>query len=424
MLSYQSGQFLQLSNAPRDGDSNILTNAIQCSCSCFVLFVALPLLAAEPDVTTPDSPTTVLDGQNGRPLALDRFRPHSTLIVPESDCSQAKFPVVDVHTHFGFRLHGSHEQLDQYVATMERHNITVSVNMDAKLGDSWLSDAEFVWRDHRERFVQFVFLDMQGTGKDDDPSTWDCHRPDFARRMARHLTDAKRNGASGLKIFKQFGLGYRNPDDSLIAIDDPRWDPIWHACGELGLPVLIHTADPAAFFLPIDANNERWEELRRHPDWSFYGEKFPPRDQLLAARNRVIARHPRTLFIGAHVASSAEDLQQVSQWLATYPNLYVDIASRIGELGRQPYSARKFFLEHADRVLFGTDGPFPEARLRSYWRFLETYDEYFPYSEKEFPPQGFWNIYGLSLPDDVLHKIYHENAARIIPGVRERLENR
>jgi predicted TIM-barrel fold metal-dependent hydrolase len=135
----------------------------------------------------------------------------------------------------------------------------------------------------------------------------------------------------------------------------------------------------------------------------------------------VVERHPKTIFIGAHVASLAEDLATVGDWLEKYPNLNVEIASRIGELGRQPFTARKFFINYQDRVLFGTDGPWPEERIALYWRFLETEDEYFPYSEKDFPPQGFWNIYGVNLPDDVLRKIYSENAARIVPGVKERL---
>jgi predicted TIM-barrel fold metal-dependent hydrolase len=240
--------------------------------------------------------------------------------------------------------------------------------------------------------------------------------------VVQQLTEAKEQGASGLKLFKQFGLGYRNPDGTLMRIDDPRWDPIWKACGTLGFPVLVHTADPIAFFHPIDAANERWEELSRHPEWSFPADKFPSRGQLLAARNRVIARHPKTIFIGAHMANSSEDLATVSQWLDRYPNLYVEPASRIGELGRQPYTARKFCIKYADRILFGTDGPWPEKRLTYYWRFFETLDEYFPYSEKPFPPQGFWRIYGIGLPDAVLRKIYHENAIRLIPGLKQRVE--
>ena len=184
----------------------------------------------------------------------------------------------------------------------------------------------------------------------------------------------------------------------------------------------MHTADPVAFFKPIDANNERWEELSRHPDWSFYGDQFPDRDELLAARNRVVQRHPGTTFIGAHVANNAEDLATVAKWLETYPNLVVEFASRINELGRQPYTARKFLIKFQDRILFGTDGPWPEERLRYYWRFMETYDEYFPYSEKRPLPQGMWRIYGVGLPERVLKKIYFENALRVMPSLKERYE--
>jgi predicted TIM-barrel fold metal-dependent hydrolase len=345
------------------------------------------------------------------------------LRVAKTDLRRAKFPVVDVHTHMRMRWLRDDpvRRLPEYVRTMDEQNIAVCVSLDATLGDVFTEHKRFLWSRSKDRFVLFVNIDWRGRGDPKKPATWDCHREDFARNVARALADAKQQGASGLKLFKQFGLGYRNPDGTLVKIDDRRWDPIWEACGRLGMPVLIHTADPAAFFLPIDETNERWEELRRHPDWSFFGKDFPSREALLAARNRVIARHPKTTFIGAHVANDSEDLRQVGRWLDAYPNLHVDIAARIAELGRAPYTARAFFDRYADRILFATDGPRDPARLRLHWRLLETRDEYFPYSENDFPPQGFWRIYGLDLPDDVLRKVYYENAARIIPGVRERV---
>jgi predicted TIM-barrel fold metal-dependent hydrolase len=363
-----------------------------------------------------------LDGADGRPLALDQFRPESMLKVPHHLPVHAKFPVVDVHTHFQLRLRHSPEQLDEFVATMDRLHIALCVSLDGKLGDDWFDHQHYLWDKYRDRFVIFVHIDWQGTGERDKPETWDCHRADFAHRVVEQLAEAKQRGASGLKVFKGLGLEYRNPDGSLIKIDDPRWDAIWQACGELGLPVLIHTADPAAFFRPIDATNERWEELHRRPEWSFHGDGMPSRESLLVARNNVIARHPQTTFIGAHVANNAEDLAEVGRWLAAYPNLYVEFASRIAELGRQPYTARRFLIEHADRVLFGTDGPQPELRLQRYFQFLETFDESFPYSEKPFPPQGFWQIHGVGLPDDVLRKIYWQNAARLLPEVSQKLQ--
>jgi predicted TIM-barrel fold metal-dependent hydrolase len=363
-----------------------------------------------------------LDGRAGRPLLLENFRPRPMLNVPQHEVPRARFPVVDVHTHFREKFRGTAEELDAWVRLMDQNNIAVCVSLDAKWGELVDEHARLLWARHKDRFVMFANIDWQGAGKADDPASWDCQRPDFGRRTARGLAAAKEHGACGVKIFKGFGLTYKNADGSLIRIDDPRWDEIWQTCGELGLPVLIHVADPAAFFLPIDETNERWEELHRRPDWSFYGPQFPKRDVLFAAFNRVLRRHPKTTFISAHVASNAEDLNAVGQWLETHPNLYVDIASRIAELGRQPFTARRFFLKYQDQILFGTDGPWPQERVRLYWRFLETEDEYFPYSEKPFPPQGLWNIYGLNLPDDVLRKVYHQNAARRIPGVREKLE--
>lgn len=363
-----------------------------------------------------------LDGRDGRPLALPNFRPQSQLVLPRTEMERAKFPVIDIHVHPRRRLRHIPLMLDQFVAVMDQQNIAVCVSLDGQLGEKLEEHKDYLWTKHRDRFAIFANIDWIGDGRRDDPATWACHRPEFGRRMAIALADAKERGAVGLKVFKMLGLSYKNPDGSLIAIDDPRWDPIWQACGELGMPVIIHTADPAAFFQPIDQRNERWEELSRHREWSFYGDEFPSRDELLAARKRVIERHPNTTFIGAHVANNPENLAQVGEWLDEYPNLVVEISSRIAELGRQPRASRAFFLRYQDRIMMGSDGPRPAARLEPYWRFLETADEYFPYAENPFPPQGLWNIYGIDLPDDVLRKVYHENAVRVIPGLREKLE--
>ena len=363
-----------------------------------------------------------LDGVDGRPLAIEQFRPKSQLVLPgQETVARAKFPVVDVHIHGRYKTRHVPEVLDEYVRIMDHHNIAVSVSLDGGLGERFEEHKQYLWTNYRDRFVIFANIDWQGDGDRDDPATWDCQRPDFGRRMAEALADVKRRGASGLKIFKRFGLTYRNPDGSLISIDDPRWDPIWRACGELDLPVIIHTADPVAFFEPVDSRNERWEELRRHPEWSFYGDEFPERQSLLEARNRVIARHPSTRFIGAHVANYPENLAEVGNWLDLYPNLVVEISARLAELGRQPNTARAFFLKYQDRILFGTDGPRSPGRLRPHWRFLETRHEYFSYAEGEYPPQGLWRIYGIGLPGAALAKIYSGNAARFIPGVAERL---
>ncbi len=347
------------------------------------ILVAMAMIAGS-GICNGQDPNDPLD------LSVREFTPKPMLRVAATDLHRAKFPVIDIHTHFGFRLKGSQEKLAEFVEAMDRHNIAVCVSLDCKLGEEE-DHINFLEKNgYKNRFATFVHIDFQGNGDSTQPETWPCNQSGFVRDCVEKLKRAKEKGCIGVKFFKQFGLGYKNADGSLIKIDDPRLDPIWQICGKLKMPIIIHTADPAAFFLPTDANNERWEELSRHPDWSFHGDSFPSRDDLFVARNRVIERHPDTTFIGAHMANNSEDLAQVAQWLDRYPNLVVEPASRINELGRQPYSARKFFIQYQDRILFGTDGPWPEKRLTYYWRFMETFDENFPYSEKEPPPQGLW----------------------------------
>lgn len=354
-------------------------------------------------------------------LPLAEFRPQSRLNVKQTLIPAAKFPVIDVHSHFQIRLRHDPVALDNFIAVMNRNRIAMCISLDGTLGGKLSEHQEFLKR-APNRFAIFANIDFVGQGERSRPETWDCNQPDFVRVTCEQLRQAVQQGVCGLKFFKQFGLEYRNRDGSLIQIDDPRFDPIWETCGELGIPVIMHTADPSAFFLPITPNNERYEELSRHPDWAFPADKFPSRSSLHEARNNVIAKHPKTIFIAAHLGNDGEDLAETAKWLDTYPNLYVEIASRIAELGRQPYTARRFFLQYQTRILFGTDGPWPEKRLNSYWRFLETDDEYFPYSEKEFPPQGFWNIYGIHLPAEVLTQIYRDNLLKILPRLQTKYE--
>jgi hypothetical protein len=229
-----------------------------------------------------------------------------------------------------------------------------------------------------------------------------------------------------LKILKTLGLYLREniTTGTLASVDDPRLDPMWDCCAQLGMPVAIHVADPLAFFTPTDRFNERYEELSNHPDWSFYGRDFPSVQQLLESRNRVMARHPKTQFITLHVGNYAENLADVAENLDRFPNMSVDIAARIGELGRQPRTARKLFDKYQDRILFGTDATphgdaFPQQLFcdqlyEIYYRFLETDDEYFDYAPAKIPPQGRWRIYGINLPETVLRKVYFENAVRLL----------
>lgn len=345
------------------------------------------------------------------------------LVVQETQVTRARLPVVDIHTHFFVKGKHDPDLLSRFVEMMDRNQIAVCVSLDGTLGKRIDEHAAFLWNKHRDRFVIFANIDFQGTGGDDQPTTWACNQPDFVRHTVEQLaSEAKSGRISGLKFFKDFGLRYRDSNGKLLTIDDERWNPIWKTCGDLGIPVIMHTADPSAFFAPPTPDNERYTELLAHPEWSFAGAEFPTRQALHEARNRVISRFPKTKFIAAHFGNDAEDLRQLAQWLDQYPNLFIEFASRINELGRQPYTARAFFESYQDRILFGTDGPWPEQRIQIYWRFLETHDEYFHYSEKHPPPQGDWRIYGIQLPDSILAKVYSENAARLIPGVQSRLD--
>ncbi len=255
-----------------------------------------------------------------------------------------------------------------------------------------------------------------------DVDSW-AGDPDFGETEAARLRDSAARGARGLKVWKTLGLRARDPDGRLVTVDDARLDPLWAAAAELDLPIVIHIADPVAFFEPLDPSNERWEELHEHPDWHFWPTRpddrpddpgVPGFDALLAAFDRLLGAHPRTTFIGAHVGCAAEDLGLVSRLLDDHPNLNVDIAARLGELGRQPYTARAFFVRHAERILFGVDlGPDP-ATYAIHYRFLETFDESFDYGTDPVPAQGRWQIHGIGLPDDVLRKVYADNARRLL----------
>jgi predicted TIM-barrel fold metal-dependent hydrolase len=247
-----------------------------------------------------------------------------------------------------------------------------------------------------------------------EPSYTRFKEPNYPKLQGQAIEEAHRNGARGLKILKTLGLYLREniTSGSLVKIDDPRFDPMWDACGQLNMPVAIHVSDPVAFFTPTDGFNERYEELNNHPDWSFYGADFPSNGELLEARNRVMAKHPKTQFVTLHFGNFSENLQNVGENLDRYPNMFVDMAARIGELGRQPYTSKKFFDKYQDRILFGTDATphgdeFPQQVFNDqlyeiYYRFLETEDEYFDYAPAKIPPQGRWRIYGINLPVGVL----------------------
>lgn len=341
-------------------------------------------------------------------IRLADFKPTPKLVTPATHVAQPRFPVIDAHNHLGEPFGGGWDKkpLPQLLDILDQANVRVYVDLDGGWGEDILDQhLEHFKAPAPERFRIFGGVDW---------AAWPEHGDNFGEWAAKRLREQVARGAEGLKIWKPFGLHVKDQNDKLVAIDDPRLDPLWQTAGELNLPVLAHVADPVAFFDPISQANERIEELGNHPDWHFPSPPFPPFLQIMEAFRRLVRRHPQTTFIGAHVGCYAENLEWVASMLDECPNYYIDFSARIGELGRQPYSARKFFIKYADRILFGTDlSPILEA-YQLYYRFLETDDEYFNYNLSPVPGQGRWYIYGLYLPDDVLEKIYYKNAERVI----------
>jgi len=331
-------------------------------------------------------------------LRLLDWQPKSQLVVKEIKVLQPKFPVIDIHNHLRNLENAKH-----YLEEMDKAGVWKCVGLDGH-------SAEDFYKEHlrvshsvsKDRFLIFF-----------SPELSKIDEPDFGKKEAKKLEEAVKLGCRGLKIFKNLGLTLRDKSGALVPVDDPRLDPIWAKCAELGIPVMIHVSDPKAFFTPVDRYNERYDELGAHPNWSFYGDEFPSKEEILAQRNRLFARHQNTIFIGAHVGTLPEELHIVGNWLDLYPNFYVDISARISDLGRQPRTARKFLIKYQDRVVFGTDTPPDAEAYRIYYRFMETDDEYFDPAGGHHR-QARWMIYGVHLPDEVLEKIYNKNALKIL----------
>ncbi len=326
--------------------------------------------------------------------------------------ARARFPAVDAHNHIGRWLaaDGSWAVRDTgaLLAVMDACNVSAIVNLDGRFGDELRENVRRYDEAHPGRFVTFCHLDWREVAE-----------PGFGDRLAASLRRAHEDGARGLKVWKDLGLHIRDDRGELVLPSDPRLVDVWETAAGLAMPVVIHTADPLAFFDPVDETNERLEELLAHPEWSFADrERFPRFGRLIEALESLVAAHARTTFVGAHVGGYAEHLPWVDRMLTTYPNFHVDVAARIAELGRQPRAARVLVIRHPDRVLFGTDESPPNAAAYAiHFRFLETGDEHFAYSTYEPPPQGRWRISALELPDDVLRAVYAENAVRLIPGL-------
>lgn len=341
------------------------------------------------------------DAEQKKTLLLKDFHPKSMLHVKQTPVLRAKFPVIDMHQHVNdARGIGDRIPPAEMVQRMDQLNIKSMVILTGGWGEQLQKVMDEMVKPYPGRFVVFAQPDWS---KIDDSN--------FSDLMVKQLDDAVRRGARGYKILKELGLGIKDKTGKLITVDDPRMDPVWEECGRLGIPVAIHIADPEAFFHPIDGENERYEELNEHPDWSFYGPQFPSFEELLAARNRMFTKHPHTTFIVLHAGNWPENLGNVAEMMDRLPNTVIEFGAREAELGRQPRRARKLFMDYQDRVMFGSDNTPDVDMYQNNFRWLETDDEAFDYWGS--PSQGRWTISGLNLPDPVLEKIYHLNAEKL-----------
>lgn len=337
-------------------------------------------------------------------LLLRDFVPDPMLRVPATEVRRASFPVIDVHCHLndGIVMPRAVDP-KQFIRVMDETNVKAAINLTGGWGQRLRRSLQNLAEAFPGRF--FIFCQIDYTHLDE---------PNY---LIEVLDEARAAGAKGVKVLKDLGLSVRDRRGKLVGIDDPRLDCVWEKAGQWGLPVAIHTADPDAFFARVDRHNERYLELVVHPDWSFVGKGFPGKSELLAQRNRVFERHPGTRFWGLHMANHSEDLDEVTEWMEKYPNLAVELGGRIAELGRQPRRASRFLRQFQDRVMFGMDTKLTAESYRTYFRFLETEDEFFDYPG--YPWQGAWKIYGLNLSHEILQKLYHDNAAREL-GLAER----
>jgi len=335
------------------------------------------------------------------PPSIIDYKPRNTLIVPQHKVPRAKFPVIDIHSHQPVPI--SAEQFDRVVLGMDANNLQLLVNLSGGSGDRLKQGlAAIAQGRHKDRMVLFANVDYRGVGT-----------PGWSQQAAAQLEADIKAGAKGLKVFKDLGLRIRKADGSRLRVDDPELDAIWAVPGRLGVPVLIHTAEPQEFFEKIDYTNERWLEMALYRDRRYPQGEFPRFEELLAERDRMFAKHPKTNFIAAHFGYRANNLGLASKWLDVLPNVYPEVAAILAELGRQPRTARNFFVKYQDRVLFGKDSYQPDE-YPYYWRVFETEDEYFDYYRDY---HAFWKLYGMGLPDEVLKKVYYKNALKLVPGL-------
>ncbi|HET8924303.1 MAG TPA: amidohydrolase family protein [Candidatus Acidoferrum sp.] len=336
---------------------------------------------------------------NQKTPTIDEYQPKSTLITKDHRIDRAKFPFIDIHSH---HWNPTAEHVDQLVKEMDTINLRVLVNLSGGTGEQLRQTVATMKGRYPDRFVVFANLSYD-----------DINTPGYGHRAAARLEQDVKNGAQGLKIFKNFGMDVKYANGERVHVDDPEFDPVWDKCAELKIPVLIHIAEPSAFFDAWDYHNERWEELKEYPSRARPPAKYPPFESLMTERNHLFEKHPKTNFIAAHLAFHGNDLERLGKTLDSLPNMYVDIAAVLAELGRQPYSAHDFLVKYQDRVLMGKD-IYDVNEYKWYFRALETRDEYFEYYRKR---HAFWRIYGFQVPDEVLKKIYYKNALKLLPGI-------
>jgi predicted TIM-barrel fold metal-dependent hydrolase len=338
------------------------------------------------------------------PPSIRDYKPRSTLVVPQHPVPRAKFPVVDIHGHpFAGPGPVTPAAYEAVVKAMDGQNLQLMVNVSGTSGDRLKQMLEVIRTSpYPDRMVVFTTINF----RDDRPRV---------RRAYGEIEEDVKAGAKGLgEIMKNFGLTAKKTDGTRLQLDDAELDPIWETCARLKIPVHIHTADPAEFFQPIDFHNERWLELSLYPDRRYSDRsRFPSFEELMAERDRLFARHPQTHFIVAHMGWHANDLARLGAMLDRMPNLSTEVGAVLYDIGRQPRTAHEFFLKYQDRILFGKDAYQPDE-YPYYWRVFETNDEYFDYYRDY---HAFWKMYGIGLPDNVLRKLYYQNAMKLTPGL-------
>jgi predicted TIM-barrel fold metal-dependent hydrolase len=332
-------------------------------------------------------------------IDFEKYNPPSTLVVPMHPLQKAKFPFIDVHNH---QRNMGESDLDKLIADMDKLNMQVMVNLSGGNGENLKSKTAAIRAKYPGRFIVFANIDFTGIGN----AGW-------TEKAVAQLEADVRNGANGLKIFKNLGFSVNDVSGQRVTVDDPRLDAIWDKCGELKIPVLIHTADPESFWRPLDETNERWLELKLNPGRKRADDNPAPWQTLIDEQHRMFKKHPKTTFIAAHFGWYPNNLMKLDSILSSLPNVVVEFGAVIAEIGRQPRNAKAFFEKFQDRILFGKDSWVP-SEYPTYFRVLETNDEYFPYHKKY---HAFWAMYGMGLSDAVLRKVYYKNALRIIPNI-------